>query len=483
LANYTTYRSYYELEKSIEENPLFDTTKAQKKLRAYVEKHKQTVGTKAEIMLDHFTSSVVNTKKLKGKAKAMVVTQSIESAIRYYQALQQLLNKRGNPFKIVIAFSGEKKVDGIDYTEAQMNGFPESETKDKFDEDEYRMLIVANKYLTGFDQPKLSAMYVDKKLQGVLAVQTLSRLNRSANKLGKKTEDLFVLDFFNSVEDIQKSFNPFYTSTTLSGATDINVLHELKDSLDDSGIYEQAEVEDFNEKFFNGVDAQFLSPIIDVAAQRFADGLELDDKLKADYKIKAKQFVKIYGQVAALLPESFTYSGWEKLFWFLKFLIPKLKIEDPQNDALDKLLESVDLSTYGLERVKLNASISLDDSETELAPQNPNVRGAHGEEVKDELENIIKGFNEKWFQGWEITPEDQRVKFISLSKSVQAHPDFDMKVAKNADDQNRELALKKILDDVMAQQRKQELELYKLYAQDSSFYQAFFNTLKQVINF
>ncbi|WP_428069054.1 type I restriction endonuclease subunit R [Chryseobacterium gambrini] len=483
LANYTTYRSYYELEKSIEENPLFDTTKAQKKLRAYVEKHKQTVGTKAEIMLDHFTSSVVNTKKLKGKAKAMVVTQSIESAIRYYQALQQLLNKRGNPFKIVIAFSGEKKVDGIDYTEALMNGFPESETKDKFDEEEYRMLIVANKYLTGFDQPKLSAMYVDKKLQGVLAVQTLSRLNRSANKLGKKTEDLFVLDFFNSVEDIQKSFDPFYTSTTLSGATDINVLHELKDSLDDSGIYEQAEVEDFNENFFNGVDAQFLSPIIDVAAQRFADGLELDDKLKADYKIKAKQFVKIYGQVAALLPESFTYAGWEKLFWFLKFLIPKLKIEDPQNDALDKLLESVDLSTYGLERVKLNASISLDDSETELAPQNPNVRGAHGEEEKDELENIIKGFNEKWFQGWEITPEDQRVKFISLSKSIQAHPDFDMKVAKNADDQNRELALKKILDDVMAQQRKQELELYKLYAQDSSFYQAFFNTLKQVINF
>jgi type I restriction enzyme R subunit len=483
LANYTTYRSYYELEKSIEDNPQFDTTKAQKKLRAYVEKHKQTVGTKAEIMLDHFTSSVVNTKKLKGKAKAMVVTQSIESAIRYYQALQQLLNKRGNPFKIVIAFSGEKKVDGIDYTEAQMNGFPESETKDRFDEDEYRMLIVANKYLTGFDQPKLSAMYVDKKLQGVLAVQTLSRLNRSANELGKKTEDLFVLDFFNSVEDIQKSFDPFYTSTTLSGATDINVLHELKDSLDDSGIYEQAEVEDFNEKFFNGVDAQFLSPIIDVAAQRFADGLELDDKLKADYKIKAKQFVKIYGQAAALLPESFTYAGWEKLFWFLKFLIPKLKIEDPQNDALDKLLESVDLSTYGLERVKLNASISLDDSETELAPQNPNARGAHGEEEKDELENIIKGFNEKWFQGWEITPEDQRVKFISLSKSIQAHPDFDMKVAKNADDQNRELALKKILDDVMAQQRKQELELYKLYAQDSSFYQAFFNTLKQVINF
>lgn len=480
LANYTTYRSYYELEKSIEENPLFDTSKAQKKLRAYVEKHKQTIGTKAEIMLDHFASSVVNTKKLNGKAKAMVVTQSIESAIRYYQALQQLLNKRGNPFKIVIAFSGTKEMDGIEYTEAQMNGFPESETKDKFDEDEYRMLVVANKYLTGFDQPKLSAMYVDKKLQGVLAVQTLSRLNRSANKLGKKTEDLFVLDFFNSTEDIQKSFDPFYTSTTLSGATDINVLHELKDSLDDSGIYEQSEVEDFNEKYFNKVDAQFLSPIIDVAAQRFVTELGLDEKLKADYKIKAKQFVKIYGQVASILP--YEMMTWEKLFWFLKFLIPKLKIDDKDDDLLDKLLESVDLSTYGLERVKLNTSISLDDAESVVDPQNPNVRGAHGEEEKDELESIINGFNEKWFQAWEATPEDQRVKFISLSKSVQAHPDFSTKVAQNSDDQNRELALKKILDDVMAQQRKQELELYKLYAQDSSFYQAFLNTMKQVIN-
>lgn len=480
LANYTTYKSYYELEKSIEDNPLFDTSKAQKKLKAYVEKHKQTISTKAEIMLDHFTSAVVNQKKLKGKAKAMVVTQSIESAIRYYQALNQLLAKRGYPLKIVIAFSGEKEVDGIKYTEAQMNGFPESETKDQFDTDEYRMLVVANKYLTGFDQPKLSAMYVDKKLQGVLAVQTLSRLNRSANKLDKKTEDLFVLDFFNSVDDIQKSFDPFYTATSLSGATDINVLHELKDSLDDSGIYEQAEVDDFNEKYFRGSDAQLLSPIIDVAAKRFADELDLDDKQKADYKIKAKQFVKIYGQVAAILP--YEILAWEKLFWFLKFLIPKMVVKDPQADLLDELLESVDLPTYGLERTKLNVSITLDDEETELKPQNPNARGAHGEEEKDELEAIINGFNEKWFQGWEATPEDQRVKFLSLSKSVQAHPDFNAKVAQNADDQNRELALKKILDDVMSQQRRQELELYKLYAQDPSFYQAFFNTMKQVVN-
>lgn len=480
LANYTTYKSYYEIQKSIEENPLFETAKAQKKLRAYVEKHQQTIATKAEIMLDHFINSVVKTKKLKGKAKAMVVTQSIESAIRYYQALNKLLDSIGNPFKIAIAFSGKKIVDGIEYSEAQMNGFSESDTREKFDEDEYRMLVVANKYLTGFDQPKLSAMYVDKKLMGVLAVQTLSRLNRSANKLDKRTEDLFVLDFFNSVEDIKNSFDPFYTSTSLSGATDVNVLHELKDSLDDSGIYEWHEVEDFNEKYFRGDDAQKLSPIIDIVAERFNNELEFEDKEKADYKIKAKQFVKIYGQVASILP--YEVLNWEKLFWFLKFLIPKLKVEDKDQDKLDKLMESVDLSTYGLERVKLNESIKLDESESVVDPQNPNPRGAHGDSEKEELEVIINSFNERWFQGWSSTPEDQRVTLINLGKSIEAHPEFQTKVAQNKDVQNRELALKKIIDDVMAQKRKQDLELYKLYAQDHAFYQAFMNTMKQVVN-
>ncbi|MEO7044131.1 MAG: DEAD/DEAH box helicase family protein, partial [Ferruginibacter sp.] len=210
LANYTTYKSYYEIEKSIAENPLFDTIKAQKKLRAYVEKDAQPIATKAEIMLDHFIDHLVNTKKLKGKAKAIVATQSIESAIHYYFALNELLNKRGKPFKIAIAFSGTKRMKGVEYTEDSMNDFPSKLDTAKptdpgyisdkiaryFNMDEYRILVVANKYLTGFDQPKLTAMYVDKKLQGVMAVQALSRLNRSADNLGKKTEDLFILDFY-----------------------------------------------------------------------------------------------------------------------------------------------------------------------------------------------------------------------------------------------------------------------------------------------
>jgi type I restriction enzyme R subunit len=480
LANYTTYRSYYEIEKSIEENPLFETARAQKKLRAFVERHPKTIETKAEIMLDHFLTKIVNTKKLKGKAKAMVVTQNIETAIRYFLALRRSLEEKPHPFKILIAFSGEKKVDGIEYTEQGINGFSESDTRDKFDEDDYRILVVANKYLTGFDQPKLTAMYVDKKLQGVQAVQTLSRLNRSSDKLGKKSEDLFVLDFFNSTGDIKDAFDPFYTSTTLSSETDVNVLHELKSNLDETGVYEWLEVEDFVEKYFNGVNAQELSPVIDTAAERFNKELELTNDEKADYKIKAKQFVKIYGQVASIIP--FEIANWEKLFWFLKFLIPKLIISDPNADAFNDLLNSVDLSTYGLERVKLNASIGLDESAAELDPQNSNPRGTHGgEKEEDELETIVRTFNERWFHGWEATPEEQRVKFVNIAQNIKNHPDFKEKYSENSDVHTRDIAFEKIFEHVIGKQRKNELDLYRLYSKDEGFKRAMQNTIKRLV--
>lgn len=481
LANYTTYKSYYEIEKSIRDNPLFDSKKAQKKLRGFVERDPRTIATKAEIMMEHFMSKVYNTKKLKGKAKAMVVTQDIESTIRYYKAIKRILKDKGNPFKIAIAFSGKKTVDGIEYSEPELNGFAEKDTRDKFDTDEYRILVVANKYLTGFDQPKLCTMYVDKKLQGVMAVQALSRLNRSANHLGKKTEDLFILDFFNQVEDIKASFDPFYTATSLSRATDVNVLHELKDMLDVVGVYEWEEVELFVQKYFAGVDAQQLSPIIDTAANRFNHELELEDDDKADFKIKAKQFVKIYGQMAAIIP--FEVLNWEKLFWFLKFLIPKLIVVSKDDRMIDELLESVDLSTYGLERTKINHTIGLDDSDAELAPQNPNPRGAHTEEDdEDPLDLIIQSFNERWFHGWEATPEDQRVKLVTLTRHIKAHPDYELKVANNKDVQHRDIALKVIMEEVMSAQRKNELDLYRLYAKDDSFKQAFFDTMKRMVD-
>ena len=481
LSNYTTYRSYYEIEKSIEDNPLFDTKKAQKKLRSFVEKNPSTIGTKVEIILDHFIEKVVKTKKLKGKAKGMVVTANIETAIVYFQAINKKLEELGKPFKAIIAFSGKKEIDGIEYTEDDMNGFASKDISEKFDSDEYKLLVVANKFLTGFDQPKLCAMYVDKKLQGVLAVQALSRLNRAAPKYGKKTEDLFVLDFFNKTEDIKASFDPFYTSTTLSEATDINVLHELKDALDDLGVYESSEVDEFFEKYFKGVDASKLSPIIDKAAQRFNIELELEDEEKADYKIKAKQFVKIYGQMSSIMP--YEIVAWEKLFWFLKFLIPKMIIKDKDQDKLDELLNSVDLSTYGLERVKLGISIPLDENATQLDPQNANPRGAHTNSEKDELDKIINSFNERWFSGWAETPQESREKILHIIKKVKQHKDFETKYQNNQDSHTRKIALDNIIKEVMNTNRKKELDLYKLYANEDEFKVGISNSIERILSY
>jgi len=489
LANYTTYKSYYEIKKSIVDNPEFDTKKAQKKLRAYVERSQQTIDIKAEIMLEHFIPQIVNAKKLRGKARGMVVTQNIETAIRYHRAISRILEKHGNPFKALVAFSGTKEVDGIEYTEADINGFSDNDTKEIFDknyvgkvkpkgvnEDQYRLLVVANKYLTGFDQPKLCAMYVDKKLAHVLCVQTLSRLNRSAPRLGKKTEDLFILDFFNSVDDVKKAFDPFYTATSLSEATNINVLHELKDEMDSVGVYEWYEVEDFVKRYFDNEDAQALSPIIDTAADRFNTELELDNDQKADFKIKAKQFVKIYGQMAAIMP--YEMVQWEKLFWFLKFLIPKLIVKDPGADMLDELLDSVDLSSYGLQRTRLNQSIGLDEADAELDPQNPNPRGAHGtDEELDPLDEIVRTFNERWFQGWSATPEEQRVRLFSFADAMKAHKDFDEKYKNNPDPHNQKLAFEKIAKEIMLQRRKEDLEFYKLFANDDAFKASFMQSM------
>ena len=466
LSNYTTYKSYYEIVKSIDDNPYFQTDKAQKRLRGFVEKNPSTIATKTEIIIDHFINNIVKTNKLKGKAKAMVVTADIQTAILYHKAIIKKLHAIGDPFGAIVAFSGKKELDGIEYTEDSINGFDSKDIAQNFDSDHYRVLIVANKFLTGFDQPKLCAMYVDKKLDGVLAVQALSRLNRAAPKYSKKTEDLFVLDFFNKIEDIKASFDPFYTSTSLKEETDINVLHELKAVLDDSGIYERSEVDEFFDSYFKGEEVGKLSAMIDVVADRFNNELEDDDK--ADYKIKAKQFVKIYAQMASIMP--YEILEWEKLFWFLKFLVPKMVVKDKDKDMLDELLNAVDLSTYGLERVRLGAKIELDPSEAQLDPQNPNLRGAHADdEKKDPLDEIIKNFNERWFKGWDATPEEQRAKFIHIIDKVKAHKDFKQNYEKNTDEINKKLAITKIIDEVINNERRKELELYRFFATNDEF--------------
>ena len=505
LTNYTTYKSYYELTKSIEDNPEYNNERAQKKLRGAVERDPKTIAAKADVILSHFDAKIFRSHKLKGKAKAMVVTKDIECAILYYQALNKLARERNLPYKILIAFSGEKKIEHqscalhpteqggvyaiaaeersgywIQYTEAGMNGFPDSKTAEMFDTDDYRILVVANKYLTGFDQPKLCAMYVDKPLAGVLAVQALSRLNRSAPDLGKLSEDLFILDFYNTKEDIKDSFDPFYTATTLSEATDVNILHELKNTIIGIGVFDMEEVNSFIDLYIHGAEADQWAPIIDAAADRFNLEIEWTENGKADFKMKCKQFVKIYSRVAAIMP--FEVKEWEKLFWFLRYLIPSLHIEGPNMDSMKDLLDSVDLNTYGLRRTALNEPIILDAGEATIDPLKPTmVSAGGGEETTDPLDEILKEFNSRWFNGWDATPDDQKMKLVSVAQAVAADEDYKSLVVGNPDQQAVDALMIEIIDRIMRQKRKGDNSLYKEYHQNEGFKAGFRNVIMRML--
>ena len=505
LTNYTTYKSYYELTKSIEDNPEYNNERAQKKLRGAVERDPKTIAAKADVILSHFDAKIFRSHKLKGKAKAMVVTKDIECAILYYQALNKLARERNLPYKILIAFSGEKKIEHqscalhsteqggvyaiaaeersgywIQYTEAGMNGFPDSKTAEMFDTDDYRILVVANKYLTGFDQPKLCAMYVDKPLAGVLAVQALSRLNRSAPDLGKLSEDLFILDFYNTKEDIKDSFDPFYTATTLSEATDVNILHELKNTIIGIGVFDMEEVNSFIDLYIHGAEADQWAPIIDAAADRFNLEIEWTENGKADFKMKCKQFVKIYSRVAAIMP--FEVKEWEKMFWFLRYLIPSLHIEGPNMDSMKDLLDSVDLNTYGLRRTALNEPIILDAGEATIDPLKPTmVSAGGGEETTDPLDEILKEFNSRWFNGWDATPDDQKMKLVSVAQAVADDEDYKSLVVGNPDQQAVDALMIEIIDRIMRQKRKGDNSLYKEYQQNEGFKAGFRNVIMRML--
>lgn len=480
LTNYTTYKSYYELIKSAEKNPIYETERAQKLLKHTVEREPKTIKAKAEMMLNHFHVNVYRAHKLQGKAKALVVTQDIECAIRYYWALQELKQERNLPYNILIAFSGTKTVDGADFTETGINDFPESKTSEEFEKDENRILVVANKYLTGFDQPKLSTMYIDKPLDGVLAVQALSRLNRSANDLGKMSEDLFVLDFYNKLEDIQKAFEPYYTSLTLSEPTNVNVLHDLRSTLLSVGVFEEQDIDDFIALYLHCEPAEKWAPIMDACAQRFNEEIEFPENGKADFKMKCKQFVKVYSRVAAIM--AYEMPDWEKLFWFLRFLIPGLHVDVAGRDDLKDLLDNVDLNTYGLRRTSLNEKIELDSEETTVDPNKDKMVGAgDGEVERDWLDEIIKAFNECHFKGWNATPEDQKTKLISIVVAITDDEDYQNQVVGNPDPQAVETTLNKVIDKVIRQKRSSDMSLYKQYQQSESFKEDLRQTLIRMV--
>lgn len=248
LRHYTTYNSYYKIAKAIESDPEFEKKQAQKKLRAFVESQPETIQQKASIIVEHFHSQIIDKGKMGGQARAMVVTSSILRAIEFYYEISRLLEERKSPYKAIVAFSGSKNYGGKDVTESDVNGFPSKDIEGNMEREPYRILVVAEKFQTGYDQPLLHTMYVDRVLTDVKAVQTLSRLNRCH----PKKRDTFVLDFANDAESIKNSFQRFYKTTILSKETDPNRLNDLIQEIESANIYSEEDIFILNEKVLDG---------------------------------------------------------------------------------------------------------------------------------------------------------------------------------------------------------------------------------------
>ncbi|MGI6391218.1 MAG: type I restriction endonuclease subunit R [Kiritimatiellia bacterium] len=459
LKNYTPVESYYRLAKTVEDDPLFDANKAQKKLRRYVESHEHAIREKAEIMVDHFHAQVIGHRKIGGHARAMVITNGIERAIQYFHAFKDYLKERKSPYEPIVAFSGEHEYGGKKVTEATLNGFPSSQIPDKVQQDPYRFLIVADKFQTGYDEPLLHTMYVDKALSGIKAVQTLSRLNRAH----PQKHDTFVLDFYNDSETIQKSFEPYYRTTILSDETDPNKLHDLKSDLDGYQVYSQAQIDDLVGLYLNGADRDKLDPILDACVATY--NADLDEDGQVDFKGKAKAFVRTYGFLSSIL--AYSSADWEKLSIFLNFLIPKLPA--PKEEDLSRgILEAIDMDSYRVE-VKTSLKIGLPDQDAEIGPVPTSGGGRKPEPELDQLSNIIKAFNDQFGNiDWKDGDKIRKVIAEEIPAKVAADAAY-QNAMKNNDKKTARIEHDAALQRVMIDLLSDHTELFKQFSDNPSF--------------
>jgi type I restriction enzyme R subunit len=459
LKNYTPVESYYRLAKTVEIDPMFDTKKAQKKLRRYVESHKHAIREKAEIMIDHFHEQVIGQRKIGGQARAMIITNGIERAIQYFHAFKEYLKERKSPYEPIVAFSGEHEYGGKKVSEASLNGFPSSQIPDKVQQDPYRFLIVADKYQTGYDEPLLHTMYVDKALSGIKAVQTLSRLNRAH----PKKHDTFVLDFYNDADTIQLSFEPYYRTTILSAETDPNKLHDLQSDMDGYQVYSQERIDELVSLYLNGADRDKLDPILDVCVAAY--NTDLDEDGQVDFKGKAKAFTRTYGFLAAILP--YSNAAWEKLSIFLNFLIPKLPA--PMEEDLSRgILEAIDMDSYRAE-VKSTQRITLQDQDAEVGPVPTSGGGRKPEPELDQLSNIIKAFNDQFGNiDWKDADKIRKVIAEEIPEKVAADKAY-QNAMKNNDKKTARIEHDAALQKVMIDLVNDYTELFKQFSDNPSF--------------
>ena len=472
LKNYTTYKSYYKLklEEGVSQSKEYEIKEANKKMKNFVESHEIAISEKTRIMIDHFNKNVK--QLINGKAKAMVVTKSIESAIKYKDAFDDYLKEMKSPYKAIVAFSGKKNhyKTGEELTEVKMNNFEDGNNniEEQFEKDEYKFLIVADKFQTGFDQPLLHTMYVDKQLSDVQAVQTLSRLNR-AHKPYKK--DTFVLDFYNDVDDIKLAFAPYYTTTILSEETDINKLNDLQDDLDRAQVYDESDIEEFFTLYYSNTDRDLLEPIIDRAVDIFDELPEKEDKVK--FKSNAKTFIRTYGYLVKIL--DFNNKEWEMLWIYLKHLVTKLKIED--DEVEENILEDIDMDSYRVNSIG-TTDIKLDEEASTINPIPVSAGGGLSEKQYDTIDHIISDFNKRfgnidWGEG--VDPQEaENILMKQIPESMKK--DIDMVDAiNNSDEENAKDISDEAVTDIMRRFMFTHTQIYKKFSNDENFSKEYMN--------
>ncbi len=459
LSSYTPVKTYFALLKTVEDDPEFDARRAQKRLRGYVESHPAAISEKAGIMVEHFCEQVLARRKIGGEARAMVVTRSIQQAIEYYHAVSKHLAERKSPYRALVAFSGEHDYCGRSLSESTLNGFPSNDIAKRFREDPYRILVAADKFQTGYDEPLLHTMYVDKVLSGIKAVQTLSRLNRAH----PDKHDTFVLDFENETDDIQAAFEPYYRTTILSGETDPNKLHNLKADLDAHQVYAPSDIEEFVALYLKRAPRERLDPILDRCVGAYVNGLDEDGQV--DFKGKAKAFVRTYAFLGSILP--YGNADWEKASIFLGFLLPKLPA--PREDDLARgILQAVDMDSFRAE-VQMAIDITLIDADGEIAPVPVSGGGAVLEPDMERLSQIIQEFNDLWGN---VTFQDRdriaRVIAEEIPQRVASNVAY-QNARKQGDPRNARIehdaALQKVIVDMMTD----HTELFRRFFDDPEF--------------
>ena len=459
LEHYTPVRSYYRLAKTIKDDPEFDTKKGQKKLRRFIEGHDHAIRLKAEIMVDHFHEQVLARNKIGGEARAMVVTNGIERAILYFHAIHDYLKERKSPYRAIVAFSGEHEFGGATVSESSLNDFPANRIAEKIREDPYRFLVCADKFQTGYDEPLLHTMYVDKMLSGIRAVQTLSRLNRAH----PKKHDVFVLDFLNDAGTIRDAFADYYRATILSDETDPDKLHDLQAALDGAQVYAPRQVEDFARRYLDGAGRDRLDPVLDECVAVYLR--TLDEDRQVEFKGKAKRFVRTYGFLSCVLP--YTNAAWETRSIFLNFLIPKLP-SPHEADFSQGILDAIDVDSYRVEK-KTVQNVMLPDEDAEIEPVPAGVSGRRVKPDLDRLSNIIRKFNDL-FGHIQWKDEDRVKQLITETIPARVAADTAFRNARqNSDRENVRIEHDRALLNVMTSIMQDENQLFKQFMDNDGF--------------